>query len=196
MVPTDTRAVTARLTPSLLTSDGEFVHPGCEVGPRERGALLTEQRIRERCASIAGGAVAEQKSDLEVFDCGKWIGRCGGKEFEGHGGCVVWDAVEVRIGFGEVREAEEGLEAAVGAKLDVEGGFLAAAGDCCIDGLDDLGGEGGAGDGADGVGCVICEGEFVGVGQGPELVHSGIGDEGGGRDGGVVDFGDIEIIED
>lgn len=57
--------------------------------------------------------------------------------------------------------------------------------------MHDLSGEGGAGDGADGVARVVGEVEFVVVGEGLELVEGVCGEEGGGLDGRVVDFGDV-----
>lgn len=90
-------------------------------------------------------------------------GRGVGEELECHGGGVVGDAVEVGVGGCEVGEAEEGLEAAVGAELDVDGCFSGAS-YCCVEGLNNLSGNGCAGDGADAVGGVVGEVVFVGVG--------------------------------
>ena len=86
-----------------------------------------------------------------------------GRELEGHGRGVVWDAVEVGVGGGEVGEAEEGFEGGVGAELEGELGRARGV-DGGVEGLEDLRGEGGAGDGADGGGLVEGEVVFVGVG--------------------------------
>ena len=105
------------------------------------------------------------EAHLDVLGGGKRAGRHVGEELEGHRGRVVRDADPVRAEGGEVREAEEGLELAVFAELEVEDGGAGAVGyDGLVEGGEDLGGEGGAGDGTDGVRGVVGEVEFVGVG--------------------------------
>lgn len=111
-------------------------------------------------------------------------------EFERHTRSIVWYAEEIRIYGCEVRETEEGLKAGVGAELDVQFAFP-LAGDGGVEGLDDLCREGCAGDGADGVGGVVCEGEFVRVGEGAKLEEGVRGQEGGGGEGFVVDGCDV-----
>ncbi len=60
-------------------------------------------------------------------------------------------AVEIRIRLSQVCEPEEGLHAAIGAELDVEGCFAGAShGD--VEGFHDLGCDGCAGNGADAIG--------------------------------------------
>lgn len=61
----------------------------------------------------------EEEADGELVGGGEGVGSGVGEELEGHAGGVVGDAVEIWVGGGEVGEAEEGLEAAVGAELDV-----------------------------------------------------------------------------
>lgn len=80
--------------------------------------------------------------------------------------------------------------------MEGDGGGGAVGGDGRVEGGDDLGGEGGAGDGADGVRGVVGEVELVGVGQGADLEEGVRGEEVGGGDGGVVDCGDVEVVED
>ncbi len=105
----------------------------------------------------------EEEAHVQLIGGGEGR-RCRvGEELECHGGGVVGDAVKVGVGGCEVREAEEGLEAAVGTELDVDGCF-SGTGYCCVEGLNDLSGDGCAGDGADGVGGVVGEIVFVGVG--------------------------------
>lgn len=133
---------------------------------------------------------------LDVVDCGERRGGHIRKEFKGHGGRVVRDTDPIGAQRCQVREAEEGLELCVGAELDVDGGGGAVGCDGRVEGGDDLGGEGGAGDGADRVGCVVSEVVFVGVGQGADLEEGFGGEQVGRRDGGVVNSGDVEVVED
>ncbi len=87
------------------------------------------------------------------------------EELERHAGCVVRDAGPGGAEGGQVGEAEEGLEGAVGAELEgEERGAGAVFRDGGVEGGEDLRGEGGAGDGADGGGGVVGEVELVGVG--------------------------------
>ncbi len=137
-----------------------------------------------------------EEANLEVVHGGKRHGRRIREELERHRRRVVRDADPIRTEGREVGEAEEGLELAVGAELEVDGGGGAVGGDGGVEGGDDLGGEGGAGDGADGVAGVVGEVVFVGVGEGADLEESVRGEEGGGGDGGVVDGGDVEVVED
>lgn len=79
----------------------------------------------------------------------------------------------------------------------MDGEFLfALGGDGGVEELEDLGGEGFAGDGAHGVGGVVGEVPFVLVGAGAELEEGVVGEEVGGVDGGVVDVGDVDEVED
>ena len=85
----------------------------------------------------------EEEAHLEVCGGGerRWSGV--GEELEGHGAGVVWNAEEI-VGAveggdgGQVGEAEEGLEAGVGAELDVEFGVVGWRCDCGVEGLEDL----------------------------------------------------------
>ena len=137
-----------------------------------------------------------EEPDLEIARGREGRGRDVGEELERHGGRVVWDADPIGAQRCEIGEAEEGLELAVGAELEVDGGGGAVGGDGGVEGGEDLGGESGAGDGADGVGGVVGEVVFVGVGQGANLEEGFGSEEGGGGDGGVMDGGDVEIVED
>lgn len=105
-----------------------------------------------------------QEPDLEIARGRKRRRRHVRKELERHRGRVVRDTDPIGAERCEVREAEEGLELAVGAELEIDGGGGAVGGDGGVEGGEDLGGEGGAGDGADGVGGVVGEVVFVGVG--------------------------------
>lgn len=137
------------------------------------------------------------ESHLNVIDGREGAWRCFGEELERHRGRVVGDANPVGAERGQVRETEEGLELAVFAELEVEDrGAGSVGGDGFVEGGEDLGGEGGAGDGADGVRGVVGEVELVGVGQGADLEEGRRVEEVGRRDGGVVDFGDVEVVED
>ena len=124
---------------------------------------MTEEGISDGNGIISRRTIVEEEPDTQVFNSGERIWCSGGEEFECHRRGIIRDAVEIRIGAREVREAEERLEAPVGTELDVHWGF-ATSGDGVIEGLDDLSGEGCACDGANGVGGIVCEVEFVGVG--------------------------------
>lgn len=57
-------------------------------------------------------------------------------------------------------------------------------------------GQDGAGDGADGRGGIVAETELVDVGEVGEGLEVRRGEKVGGRDGGVVDGGDVDVVED
>lgn len=124
---------------------------------------MTEEGVSDGYGIIARGTVVEEEADTQIIKSRERIRRCGGEQFEGHRRRIVWNAVEIRIRVGKVREAEERLKAAVGTELDIQWG-LAAGGDGVIEGLDDLSSEGCTCDGADGVGGIVGEVEFMGVG--------------------------------
>ena len=93
----------------------------------------------------------------------------------------------------QLREAEKGLEAAVGAELNIKLRFP-PAGDGQVKGLQDLRGERGAGDGAHGVRGVVGEVELVRVGECAELKEGVVGEDVRRVDGGVVDCGDVDEV--
>ena len=70
------------------------------------------------------------------------------------------------------------------------------AGDGSVEVVDDFGGELHSRHGADGVRGVVGEAEFVRVGEGAELEEGVVGEEVLGGDGGVVDFGYVDVVED
>ena len=121
-----------------------------------------------------------------------------GEQLKAHGAGVVNDGSEIVGHGGQAREAEEGGECAVGAKLDVELLFGGRRGEGGLEGGDDVRGQDGAGDGADGRGGVVGEAELVDVGEVGEGLEGGRGEEVGGGDGvgGVVDGGDVDVVED
>ncbi len=124
---------------------------------------MAKEGVSDGDGVIPRGTVVEEEADTQISNSGERIRRCGGEEFEGHRRGIIWDAVEIRIRAGEVREAEERLKAAIGTKLDIQWGFPAGS-DGVIEGLDDLSGKGRTCDGADGVGGIVGEVEFVVVG--------------------------------
>ena len=137
-----------------------------------------------------------EEADADVVEGRKWRGRRVREELKRHRGRVVRNADPVGAEGGEVGEAEEGLELGVGADLEGDGGGGPVGGDSRVKGGEDLGGEGGAGDGADGVRGVVGQVEFVVVGEGADLEEGFGGEAVGGGYCGVVDFGDVEVIED
>ena len=124
---------------------------------------MTEERVSNGYGIIPRGTIVEEEADVQILNSGERSGRCGGEKFECHRRGIIWNAVEIRIRAGEVREAEERLKAAVGAELDIQWRFPAGS-DGVIEGLDDLSGEGCTCDGADGVGGIVGEIKLVGVG--------------------------------
>lgn len=172
------RAVPARTAPLRLAADSESVHRSRERLPREIEVRLREERIRDRVAGIGCRAVVEQKAHVDVVGAGERGGGRVRRQFERHGRGVVGHAVEVGVRLREVGKAEEGLEGAVGAELEVQFAAVVAA-DGRVEGLQDLGGEGGAGDSADGGGGVEGQGVFVRVGEGAEVEEGGVCEEGG-----------------
>ena len=180
----------------MLAPHRELPHSRCEIVPAERRALLSEKRIRNRCRGITRRAIPKQKPYTQILHRRERVRGPRSEQLERHRRRIIRHAVEVRIRRREVREAEEGLEAAVGAELDVQGHCLAGGGYCGVERGEDLRGEGGAGDGADGVAGVVGEGELVRVGEGAQGGEGGVCEEGGGGDGAVVDGGDVEVVED
>lgn len=121
---------------------------------------------------------------------GNWRGAIR-EHLEGHGGGVVGHAVEIWGGELQVGQAEEGGEDAVGAELDAEG-LAAGCGDGRVEELYDLARERHAGDGDDGVAGVVGEVPFVRISERAELEEDVGGNEVGGVDCCVVDFGDVD----
>ena len=136
----------------------------------------------------------EEEADVDVVGAGEGVGGAVGRELEGHGGGVVGHAEEVDVDLRQVGLAEEGLEATVGAKLHVEWRG-AVAGDGAVERLHDLRGDDGAGYRADGRAGVVGQVEFVLVGQGAYLEEGFVGEDLRVVDAGVVDFGDVDEIE-
>ena len=124
---------------------------------------MTKEGVSNGYGIIPRSTVVEEEADTQIFHSRERLRRCGGEEFECHRRGIIRNAVEIRIRAGEVREAEERLEAAVGTELDVQWGF-AAGSDGFVEGLDNLSGERCTCDGADGVGGIVGEVELVGVG--------------------------------
>lgn len=138
----------------------------------------------------------EEKAHVEIGDRREGSGGVGvGEEFKGEGGGVVGHAEEVRVRVGEVGEAEEGEEGVVGAELGLEL-ELAGGGDGGVETDEDLAREDLPCDGAHGVGVVVGEIELVRVGEGAELEEVGGRESVAGIEGGVVDGGDVEQVED
>lgn len=143
--------------------------------------------------------VVEEEADVDLI-C-SWVrcrgdgGRRVGKELESHGRSIIRHAHEIRVGSRQVRETEERGEGSVRAELDSDLGF-AFRRDGVVEELDDLARESLARDGAHGVGGVVGEVPFVGVGEGAEAEEGFVGEEVGAVDCGVVDFGDVDEVED
>lgn len=182
--------VAAELAPVVVVLNGELAHAGLEVVPGEGGLVLAKEWERGEGVG-GGGAVGEEEADADVLGGGLGLGGVG-DELKGHGGGVVDDAVKVLGGGGELGEAEEGHEGAVGAKLGVE----ARAGSGLVnDGLqrgEDLAGQDGAGNGADGRGLVVGQVPFQVRGEGEEAVVGGVVDDVGV----VVDFAYVDVVKD
>lgn len=181
--------------------DGEAVHARLELGPWQGGAGLAEER-QDGGRVVGGGAVGEVVADAEVLrSVGRARGGGGGggicdDELKDHGGGVVDETLKVRAEVGEVGHAEKGHEGAVGAELDAEGDGGGVAGDDGAEGLDDLAGEDGAGDGADGAAPVEGQVPLLDGGEVEEAQEGGVCEEVVGGDGGVVDGGDVDVVED
>lgn len=178
----------------LGVSNSKLVHAGLEGGPAEGGLVLAEKRERLQLVG-AGGAVGEKEADAEVLRL-EVVAATRSNQLKGHGGGIVADAVKLWRSSGQLGEAEKGHESAVSAKLEVEargaGFFLSES----LEGLGDLAGEDGAGDGADGLASVVGEVPFVDGGEVVETIEGGFGEEFLGGDGGVVDGGDVDVVED
>lgn len=65
-----------------------------------------------------------------------------------------------------------------------------------VEGGDNVRRQDGAGDGADGRRGIVAETELVDVGEVGEGLEVRRGEKVGGRDGGVVDGGDVDVVED
>ena len=154
MTGANTSAVPTRFAPTLLPRDREFVDACHEIIPAECSILLSEKRIRDRFADIAGCAIVEQKPHVQILRL--WERRrCRVREeFESHRGGVIWDPEKIAIGLCEICQAEERLETGVGTELDVQW-CLAVGGDGGVQGFENLRGEGGACYCANGVGVVV-----------------------------------------
>ena len=133
--------------------------------------------------------------DANVIDAWERVRRRVREQLERHRRRIVGDAVKIRVRLGQLGKAEEGLEAAVCAELDVQLGF-ALAGNGQIESLENLRCERGAGDGAHGIRGVVGEVKFVRVGEGAELEESVISEDVGGGDGGVMNGGDVDEVVD
>ena len=105
-----------------------------------------------------------EKPYLDIIHRGEWCRRHIRKQLKRHRGRIIRDAYPISAQRCQVCEAKEGLELAVFAELDIDGGYCAIGCDGRIEGCDDLGGEGGASDGTDGVGGVVGKVVFVIVG--------------------------------
>lgn len=177
--------------------------------------MLPEERVGDGDAVVAGCAVVEEEAHGEVCGCGEGGGGGGGEEFECECGGVVWYLdeygvsdfslgdhwcsfrlqnitypEEVWVRLCQVCQAEEGLHAAIGTKLDVERGF-AGAGHCDVEGFDDLSSDGCTGDSAD---RVRCTGNRVSLG-----VYSsghGIRGTGAGRELPIDPYGPAEGLDE
>lgn len=178
----------------LGVGDGELAHAGLEVVPRQGGLVLAKEGKGLELV-VRGGAVGKEEADVDIGGGGLG-GSAGGVQLKGHGGGVVDDAVEVCAGLLELGETKEGHESAIGTELGVElGGGLGAVDDG-LEGVEDLAGENGASDGADGFARVVGQVPFVDGGEIVEAVKGCVGDEVTGGDGGVVDFGDVDVVPD
>lgn len=184
------------LAPLLAaTLERNLVHLSHERSPWELRLVLPENGVGLGGVAIGGSAVGEQEADKDLILVRGGRGSGLGEQLESHGAGVIDDGSEVLRHGGQLGEAEEGGESAVGAELDVEL-LRRGRGDGGLEGGDDVRGQDGAGDGADGRGGVVGEAELVDVGEVGEGLEGGRGEEVGGGDGGVVNGGDVDVVVD
>lgn len=116
------RRVPARIAPRRLRADGEFVHARDEIVPAQRQTLLSEERVGRRSRRVACRAVMPVKPNLNIIHGRERRRRHVCEQFKRHRGRIVRDADPISPQGGQIREAKEGLELAVCAELDVDGG--------------------------------------------------------------------------
>lgn len=191
------------MTPLLRRPDGHLACCAGEVVKAHSRAGRVEEGVVHRLGDVTAGAIMEEETNHEIGSRDGVLRRRVrvGINFPDETTGVVRDAVEVvgcagRAGnVDQVSETEIRLERGVGAELHAE--FrLGGGGERCVEEVEDLRSELRAGRAANGIGAVPCEAQFVCVGEGAQLEERGRVEEVGGGNGGVVDFGDVDVVED
>ena len=136
-----------------------------------------------------------KETDIECRGTGKGSGGSGCEELESHGGRVVRDTVEHGVFGGQVCKAEEGLEGSIGAELDTDFG-LAGPVDGAVQELDNLGSQLHSSNSTDRGGGIVREVKFMGIGQGSQLEQLVGSERVIGIKGLVMNFGNINEVED